>query len=122
MSLADQQRRVMELLEDVYHNEDLDTETRKVIRRYDERPFDILPDPDHVFIQAALSGLDSEDEYQVDATERATWTLSLVARNRTYLLQVLDILFARMREWRRPFTMDSVVYSKNHYAVQVELG
>ena len=119
MSLANQQQRVRTLFDDTYHGVKLGN---RVHVRYDERPFDTLPKPDEVFVQVALAGLDSEDEYEVSVTERATWTISLVARDRNELIRVLDIVLDRLSEYRRPFAMDNVVYSKNHYAVQVTLG
>ena len=121
MSLANQQERIDKtLLDDTYHGVKLGN---RVHVRLDERPFDTLPKPDEVFVQVALAGLDSADEYQVDLTERAQWTLSLAARRRTELIRVLDILIDRMREWRRPFIVDEVVYADSGvYAVQVTLG
>ena len=129
MSLANQERQVIQLLDDKFHGEKLNVTWRRPNEPaggpvVDEQPFDKLPsDPTAVWGRVGLAGLDSEDDGDVDRDGQATWSVGFTTRDRTLLTETLDILLVRLtHEWRRPFSIDRVTYSKNNYAVVVNLG
>ena len=129
MSLANQEREIIQLLDDKFHGEKLNVNWRRPNEPaggpvVDEQPFDDLPsDRTVVWGRIGFEGLDSEDDNIVDRDGQATWSVGFATRNRELLTETLDILLVRLtHEWRRPFSIDSVTFSKKTYVAVVTLG